>query len=118
MVERLRMSAGMSELVDRPWILEWVIRIFDGDESLLAACYREFYQEAGSVPTDFPDHLQTYYPNLGRTNEPFHLFYQPVMRLLSRVFEVERISAKILTFTLFQLRQLSKRCKLLNNVMR
>ena len=54
MIERLRVSAGMSELVDRSGVLEWVIRISDGDESIWGPAIGNFIKRLDRFLSIFP----------------------------------------------------------------
>ena len=75
MVEQFRIGAAMSELGGSPSMLEWVAGICDLNEDPLATCNREVFEETGLKLTDTPEHLFTYYPSPGGSNELIHLFF-------------------------------------------
>lgn len=102
MVEQFRVGAAMSKLVDSPWMLEWVAGICDLDESPSATCCREVFEETGLVLTDAPEHLYTYYPSPGGSNELIHLFFSPcdatlVKRFRGQVKEYEDLKVHVIS---------------------
>ncbi len=90
MVEQFRIGAAMSELGGSPWMLEWVAGICDLDEEPLVTCNREVCEETGLKLTDTPQHLFTYYPSPGGSNELIHLFFSSCDATLVKTFQGQK----------------------------
>ena len=75
MVEQFRVGAALSKLDDSPWLLEWVAGICDPGEQPIDTVAREVTEETGLQLSAEPEHLFTYYPSPGGSNELIHLYY-------------------------------------------
>lgn len=75
MVEQFRIGVAMSPLDDSPWLMEWVAGICDPGETPIETAHREVFEETGVRLDEAPQHLFTYYPSPGGSNELIHLFF-------------------------------------------
>lgn len=72
LIEQFRVGAA-DYLPQSPWHLEIIAGLLDGDESPEECLYRESIEEAGCELRQL-QHLFTFFPSAGGSNEIFHLY--------------------------------------------